>query len=449
MTGTWVLRTKSDGKHKAIWCAGGFTEPDADDVYADVLHAVSMRILFAFAAQNEMDIRHVDVSGAFLYADLDKPMFIEQPRHLPKVPGMVCRLKKAIYGLRTAPRRWKAKLHSVLVAIGFSQLQYDANIYRRGNVLLSTYVDDFKLIGLAAETDQVVQDLQGHFDVKDLGMISQYLGMEVERTSKGYRLTQGAKIDKILLELELLQQRPLTVPVPDDNRLDEESPVLENNKMAVYRSVVGQLLHISLLTRPDISYAVMRLTQKMAAPTVNAWHALLACGKYLKGTKALGINFTKSSSTILASSDSSWGTAAESKSTSGIVFMLNGAPISWKAKRQTLTAQSTCESEYIAAASVATEARWLLPLFNEIWRAEHGPIQIQMDNQAAISVATSGGLNARNRHFLIREAVLKEALRDRVITIEYTPTDKVIADGFTKALQRIKHDAFIHMLLLS
>lgn len=449
MSGTWVLREKATG-FKARWCARGFTEPDAKNVFADVLQSVSMRLFFAYAAQHNYAVRHVDITSAFLNASLDEPIYMVQPYHLPHMPGMVCKLQKAIYGLRTAPRRWQETLSQSLIGKGFQRLQGDRNLYRRGPMLMSVYVDDFKLTGPAIEVESALKDLQSLYQVKDLGPISSYLGMEVLRTPEGgYKLTQVAKVEALLQFLDQQQARSSIVPIPDDNRIDCGSgDVLTDDQAKLYRSAVGQLLHISLVTRPDIAYAVMRLTQRFALPTQNALHALKSVGRYLRGTTSTGLYFKPSSTTILGSSDSSWSTLFQSKATTGNVFMVNGAPVAWKAKRQSLTAQSTCESEYVAASTAATQARWLLPLINEMWQEDHGPITLQMDNQAAIATATTGGLTARNRHFLIRQAVLREALDDRIIKIAYTPSQNVIADGLTKALQKNKHADFIAMLQL-
>ena len=137
MTGLWVFREKETGP-KARWCARGFNEPFADDTYADVLPAATMRLLFAFAASKRYHLRHVDVTAAFLHAPLDVPIYVEQP-HAMEVPGnLVCRLNRAIYGLRTAPRRWQEKLKSCLLNVGFSPFKYDPNVYRRGDELIST-----------------------------------------------------------------------------------------------------------------------------------------------------------------------------------------------------------------------------------------------------------------------------------------------------------------------
>lgn len=119
MTGKWALKEKPNGNLKARWCARGFSEPYADDTYANVLPPTTMRRLLVFAALNNSHIRHVDIKAAFLHADIDRPIYIEQPHGREKSGDLVCKLQKAIYGLKTAPRRWQLKLRQVLNQIGF------------------------------------------------------------------------------------------------------------------------------------------------------------------------------------------------------------------------------------------------------------------------------------------------------------------------------------------
>ncbi|KAI1006898.1 hypothetical protein K3495_g1323 [Podosphaera aphanis] len=109
-----ILKKKSDGTLKARWCARGFSEPFADNTYADVLPPNAMRMLPAFAAYRNLHIRHVDITAAFLHADLYRPLHIEQPHLKETNANFVCKLHKAIYGLKTAPRRWQEKFRKVL-----------------------------------------------------------------------------------------------------------------------------------------------------------------------------------------------------------------------------------------------------------------------------------------------------------------------------------------------
>ncbi|KAI1002498.1 hypothetical protein K3495_g5706 [Podosphaera aphanis] len=106
MTGKWTLKQKSDGELKVRWCALGFSEPFADHTYADVLPPTTLRMLLAFAALKNLHIRDVDITAAFLHADIDQPINIEQPHGREKPGDLVCKPHEAIYGLKTAPRRW-------------------------------------------------------------------------------------------------------------------------------------------------------------------------------------------------------------------------------------------------------------------------------------------------------------------------------------------------------
>ena len=120
---------------------------------------------------------------------------MEQP-HGMEVPGdIVCRLKKAIYGLRTAPRYWQQKIYQVLANTGFKPFQFDENVYRRDNITISTYVDDFIVLSPDKAIIVSVVELLGYeLYVKDLGDLSLFLGIEIQLNTNGIRISHKAKI---------------------------------------------------------------------------------------------------------------------------------------------------------------------------------------------------------------------------------------------------------------
>jgi hypothetical protein len=103
------------------------------------------------------------------------------------------RLRKALYGLRQAPRAWNAKLDSMLKRMGFGQSPHKAAIYRRGNggnaLLMGVYVDDLVITGTKdAEVVAFMEEMKTTFQMSDLGLLSFYLGIEVDQGDSGITL---------------------------------------------------------------------------------------------------------------------------------------------------------------------------------------------------------------------------------------------------------------------
>lgn len=445
MTGKWILKEKSDGKLKARWCARGFSEPFVDDTYAEVLPPTTMRMLLSLAATNNLHIRHIDITAAFLHAEIDHPIYIEQPHGREKPGNLVCKLFKSIYGLRTAPKRWQTKLRKTLMEMQFQPLKSDTNVFRRGNTLISTYVDDFMIISSSrTQIENLIKAMAEAFQLKDLGDMTRFLGINIENESDGIRINQQDKIEALCEDMNLIHCKGASTPISDDNLIDRNTENLCSTDEAVrFRSAVGTLLHIANMTRPDIQYAVNRLCRYVHNPSQNALLSLKHLVRYISRTKSASLLFSKNSKPELnASSDSSWGNISSPKGTSGIIFFIGGSPIAWWSKKQTVTAQSTCEAEYDALTKLAIAAQWLRPLYEELFQVTTKPIPTEIDNTAVLSIANSDKISARNRHFLMRQSTVRDSVKEGLIKLIYTPTDLCRADGLTKSLQRIKHTAF-------
>jgi hypothetical protein len=448
MQGRWVLKEKED-IYKARWVVRGFNEAITNGTYASVLGAITMRILLAFAAARRLKLRHVDITAAFLHSDMDEEIYVEQPHGMETSGDLVCKLKKALYGLRTAPRRWQQKLHAVLRAAGFLPLQFDSNVFRRGDVIVSTYVDDFMILAKANESiDDTIRLLAKDLEVKDLGDMTRFIGIEIEQSNEGIRVGHSAKITAICEDLGLQDCRGAAAPIADDGLVDRDNTkTLDAEEATRYRSAVGSILHVAIMTRPDIQYAVNRLARRVHAPTHNAMLALKHLVRYLSRTRHATLLFPRGmSSTLTGSSDSSWGSMHSPHGTSGTVFSIGGAPVAWWAKKQSTVAQSTCEAEYEALRHLAVAAKWIRPLFNEIFGGKSEAIRTQIDNTAALITATSEGITARNRHFIMRQATVREAVKEGLLKLVYTPSAEVIADGLTKALTHAKHAEFAKLV---
>ena len=419
------------------------------NTYASVLGATTMRMLLAFAAIKALKLRHVDITAAFLHSTMDEDVYVEQPHGIEQQEGMVCKLKKALYGLRTAPRRWQQKLHEVLKSAGFSPLRFDSNVFRCNDVIVRPNVDDFMILAQADDSiDEVIKLLARDLEVKDLGDMTQFIGIEIEQSRDGVRIGHSAKISAICDDLGLQDCRGALTPITDDGLVDRDNTeILDAESATTYRSAVGSILHVAIMTRPDIQYAVNRLARKVKEPTQNAMLALKHLVRYLSKTRHVTLLFKRGGpSELTGSSDSSWGSMHSPHGTSGTIFMVGGSPVAWWAKKQSTVAQSTCEAEYEALRHLAVAAKWLKPLFDEVFGVKSEGIRTQLDNTAALITAQAEGVTARNRHFIMRHATVREAVKERLIKLVYTPSADVIADGLTKALTHAKHAIFAKLV---
>ena len=192
-------------------------------------------------------------------------------------------------------------------------------------------------------------------------------------------------------------------------------------------------------TRPDIAFAVGRLSRYTGNPSQLHWHALYRILKYLKYTTDYGIHYSGYPSVFEGFTDASWITDKDDHtSTIGWIFTLGGGAISWGSKKQTCIADSTMAAEFIALASCSKEAEWLRNLIIEIplWPKPMPPISIHCDSEATLSKAYSQIYNGKSRHIGLRHSYVRQLLTDSVITIDFVRSSQNLADPLTKGLTR-------------
>jgi hypothetical protein len=156
--------------------------------------------------------------------------------------------------------------------------------------------------------------------------------------------------------------------------------------------------------------------------------------RYLQGTKHLGVSYSASPTPLQGFCDSDYaGDLVGRKSTTGWVWLMNGGPISWQSKLQSVVAQSTCEAEYYGAGSVTKEALWLRKTLKDF--GQPVPVlPIYTDNQASLSLLKHGAISPATKHIdVIYHAVRDSVVRGHIV-FSYISTDKMVADFLTKAL---------------
>jgi hypothetical protein len=342
VTSKWVykIKHKANGsveKYKARFVARGFSQKegeDYDETFAPVARYTSIKAIISLAASMGWNLHQMDVKTTFLNGDIEEVVYIEQPQgfEVHSRDTHVCRLKKALYGLKQAPRAWYARMDNYLTRLGFSKSHADPNLYYKvvenAPVILLLYVDDLFITSEESLIIQCKKELAYEFDMKDLGLMHYYLGLEVWQKRGEVFLGQGKYVIKILQKFGMMDCKSMDTPMNVDIRkvkVPDSDPV----DPSLYQQLIGSLMYL-VNTRLDICFVVNTLSQFQVEPRHEHWIAAKHVLRYIHGTINYGLRYTASSSVQLHGfTDSDWaGSAEERKRTSGMCFSLGSAMIS-------------------------------------------------------------------------------------------------------------------------
>lgn len=444
--GKWVFKRKFDAdgnvvRHKARLVAKGFRQKygiDYFEVYAPVVRYETIRILVSYAAYSGMSLRHFDVETAFLNGDLEEELFLKFPAGCGDLTDKIVKLKKSIYGLKQSGRMWNLKIASLLINLGFKQSQADQCLFIKGEganqILIGLFVDDILSSGQPEQLDSLFRDISSVFKLKDLGEVSKIVGLEIKRTSEIITVDQSQFIRLILEKFGMSDCKPMDTPMIANN----ESSKMEFEDKSLFRQAVGSLNYLSVGTRPDISYAVYHVSTKMVNPTVSDWKEILRIFRYLRGTIDLKLTYrcNLQSESLHGFSDASYASRPKAKSMSGYVFLMNGGAITWRAKKQNVTATSSTEAEYVALADAAREAVWLRQITGEI-SSNYASLLILEDNQSSINSAKGNTDHSRSKHIDVKHHFIRDMVKSKKVKLDHIATENMTADILTKPLGRI------------
>ncbi|KAL0392174.1 UNVERIFIED_CONTAM: Sucrose transport protein SUC4 [Sesamum radiatum] len=372
---------------------------DYFETFSLVARLNSVRVLFSLALNLNWAIYQMDIKNAFLYGDLNETVYMEQP------PGyvargekqrMVCKLKKAIYGLKQSPKAWFDKFSRIIGEFGFSRCQVDHSVFvqttRSGMVVLAVYVDDIlitdsDIVGI----EEAKTYLRKHFITKDLGRPRYFLGIEIPHNKHGVSLSQRKYACDLLQEAGLLGTKPVDTPM--DSNLDfwnDDGNYLEDKTK--YRRLVGKLIYL-IVTRPDISFAV--------------------------GLVIIQATWTKD----------------DRKSTSRYCTYVGGNHVTWRSKKQTIIVRLSAEAEYRAIAHTSSEILWLKNLLKEL-----------VHFWLHLITASNPIFHERTKHIEVDCHFVRQAVMSQKVCTPFTPSSEQRADIFTKALRSKQFDVLSNKL---
>ena len=430
----WVFDVKlgPDGRierFKARLVARGNEQSDDDfeETFAPVFRLDSLRILIALAARYGLLAHMLDASNAFVGLDLDKPNCMEIPEGLQDFDpeareGMILELRKSLYGLHQSANLWHRKITSFLKQIGFQLTTADLSVFinNRG-LIIALYVDNIIIFGRnEKEINAVKQKLKEFHPMTDSSRVDKLLGIRFTWGKDGsIHLDQESYASQILEEFGMANCKPSRTPISPSVQLsDDSSPRLGRGEHKLFRRLIGRLIFLITATQPDISFPVNQLSQFLAEPRqvhlVAAKHVL----RYIQATMDYGLVFgAKGRQGLVAYTDSAYTNSVRSRSTTGFIFMINGSPVCWNSRKQTVTAQSSTEAEYMAMSEASKQAIWIRHFLYSISKEtvyNGTPTTIFEDNQGAIKLADNPVNHPKTKHI----AVHYHAIREHIVNGE-------------------------------
>jgi len=231
----WVfsIKHKADGsidRYKARLVAKGYTQTygiDYQETFSPVAKLNTVRVLLSLAVNRDWQLHQFDVKNAFLHGDLEEEVYMDVP------PGytakseteVVCKLQRALYGLKQSPRAWFGRFNVAMRKYGYKPSNSDHTLFlkhRLGKVTaLIIYVDDMIITGDdSEEISRLQKQLATEFEMKNLGGLKYFLGIEVARSKQGIFLSQRKYILDLLSEVGLLECKPADTPIAQNTSLE-------------------------------------------------------------------------------------------------------------------------------------------------------------------------------------------------------------------------------------
>jgi hypothetical protein len=444
----WVFKVKRDqdgglAKFKARLCAKGFRQVEGVDyreIFAPVASSFTFRALMAAVAVNSWHVRQMDFKQAFLNGALLEDVYVAQPEGFKDGSARVLKLLKSLYGLKQAPKAWHDTLKAALLQLGYTQSMSDPCLFFKEGSWLLLYVDDQLLVGPDLNLLQaVVALLQARFDLTNMGDAKFYVGVDIDITPGRVALSQRRYIADILKRFPSPSGKPSRpVMIPGKVRRADNSLLLPL-PCPIFPQIIGALLYLAVWTRPDISNSTQKLSRVLACPTQDDLDAAYQILDYLAHTQELQIVYSAAATPLIeAFCDSDFASDALSvpprRSTSGSVILMAGGPIMWGSKTQQTVATSTMHAEYMAANVTAKDMLWLRHLLPELGFPLTGPLEIQCDSQACLSLIKNPMCTAQAKHIDIIHHFVRERVQSGELAFKFVAGAGNVADLFTKPL---------------
>ena len=466
------IKVTKDGeieKFKTRLVVQGFSLTPEDEFfesYSFVVAASNTRMLLYVAAQTGEELSSADVGNAYLEADLpeDEVIFVEQhpDAELEGYPRdeWVLRLKKCLYGLPQAGRGYQRKYTKLMLSLGFKQVSAESCLFvfhhpKHGRIICSNYVDDLIcLTGSRVLRDWWRKALTDHFlRVTFNDKLDFILGIKIDQgvNSEGRRyleLNHNLAIEKVATAAGIGDgARKVTSPMDHSTKLRKKRDGEDDDSSYVppykYASVLGAIMYLANLTRPDLVTAVNKLSRYVVNPSHAHYRALTRVVTFAYQTRDRYLRYTAAPEgddpfRLYSASDSSYADCMDTgRSTIGRCHWMgkncNGL-IDWKSSLPKMAASSTTEAELQAAAECIKDSIYFRVLLYDMGYPQIGSTRTLIDNNACIFQLNAIKGVVKARHYIVLLRKVQEAVQLGIIHTQRVDSADNIADAFTKPL---------------
>ena len=360
--------------------------------------------------------------------------------------------------------------------------------YKGEKILFLRHVDDF---AVAAEKEttaiNLIKEIDSHMtiDIKDLGLLNRYNGVDITQSKYYVKISNKHYIDKLLNEQGWLLNDNKTsnqsIPITNETTFHQcvENAIPPTNEKDIqqlqlemgfnYYQAIGELIFLMITCRPDISYPLIKLSQYSNKPAEEHYQCVKQLFQYVKATKTDGIYFWRKKprhdlpdlplpttstqnyqtdpttkcddpSIIHGAVDSDWaGDSNHRKSVPGIIIKYAGGTIYFKTKFQNTIAMSSTEAEFTAACNAAKAILYIRSILDEINIQQDEATTFFIDKNGALLMANAQQPTQRTRHMDIKHFVLLDWVERDLVIMKRINTADNYADSMTKSLGRQLH----------
>jgi hypothetical protein len=481
-----IFEVKQDGRQKCRLIAQGHVvDSSGISTRSTVVKGISVRLLDLIAHRDKLKVLCGDVGNAFVTANCLEKIWSRAGPEFGERCDSIVTLNKALYGLSSSSRAFRATFADFLRRLGFVPTRYDRDVWMRlreskdGYDYICTHVDDFKVIARAPE--RWTEQIAGIFHLKSVGSPTYYLGNDYHWNAEEgvYFLGCNTYIKECLRRIEALLPDGQTLykkttPLPADSHPElDDSPLLDQNGVQRYQTLIGMAQWAVTVGRLDISFAVSSLSRFSANPREHHLELALYLFGYLKQfpnrrisldsnpllvDDALKKNsfhpdfledYPDAKEEVDPGLPTPYGDELETsvffdadhahdimtrRSISGLIVFVGSTPVLWISRRQGCIATSTYCAEFIAMRTAVEEAISLRYMLRCLGVPVTAPTNLYGDNFGVIQSATIPEGELKKKHIAISYHYVREAIAAKVVNGIWVRTDENFADVCTKAL---------------